>query len=143
MSLSLSLPLLLSFLTILLLYLLFPTLITPLIKPTLTHIPGPPLSLLTPLPLIAHEFSRTRRAHIHRLHARHGPVVRLGPNEVSFTGLGAVREIYASGGSGYDKTGLYGLFVQFGTRTMFSTLGRGDVSSFFIPLNFLWFNLFF
>ena len=55
-------------------------------------------------------------------------MVRLAPNEVSFTSLDALREIYAEGGSGYDKTELYTLFMQFGWRTMFSTLGKGDVS---------------
>ena len=56
--------------------------------------------------------------HIHQLHQKYGPVVCLAPNEVSFTSLAAVREIYSSGGSGFDKTGLYTLFMQFGTRSV-------------------------
>jgi hypothetical protein len=32
-----------------------------------------------------------------------------------------VKEIYQSGGSGYDRTELYDLFMQFNTRTLFST----------------------
>ena len=51
---------------------------------------------------------------MHRLHQEYGPVVRLAPNEISFSGLEAVKEIYASGGSGYDKTEFYELFRQFG-----------------------------
>jgi hypothetical protein len=76
-------------------------------------------------------------------------VVRLGPKEVSFTSTEAVKEIYTSGGSGYDKTEFYNLFKQFNTRydicllrtspattavtyshtlrTLFSTLNKGDV----------------
>jgi hypothetical protein len=117
------------------------TILSPLRK-----IPGPKLSLFTPLYLIFQEFSSNRRMYIHQAHQKYGPVVRLGPNEVSFISLAAVREIYASGGSGYDKTEFYSLFMQFGTRlvdsfktgevlyvlittrTMFSTLGKNDVS---------------
>ncbi|KAF4635358.1 hypothetical protein G7Y89_g2744 [Cudoniella acicularis] len=42
--------------------------------------------------------------------------------------LEALKEIYSSGGSGYDKTEFYTLFKQFDTRTMFSTLWKGDHS---------------
>jgi hypothetical protein len=62
------------------------------------------------------EFTANRRESIHRLHKTYGPVVRLGPNEVSFTSLDAIKEIYASGGSGYDKTEYYDLFKQFKTK---------------------------
>jgi hypothetical protein len=62
------------------------------------------------------EFSGSRRIYIHKLHQQYGPVVRLGPHEISFTSLEAIKEIYASGGSGYDKTELYNLFKQFGAR---------------------------
>jgi hypothetical protein len=62
------------------------------------------------------EFLSNRRIYIHQTHQKYGPVVRLGPNEVSFTSLEAIREIYSSGGSGYDKTEFYSLFKQFETR---------------------------
>lgn len=62
------------------------------------------------------EFTGQRREYIHELHREFGPVVRLGPNEVSFTSQEALKEIYQSGGSGYDKTEFYTLFKQFGTR---------------------------
>lgn len=90
----------------------------------LNEAPGPFYTLLSDLYLMAKEFSGERRSYIHSLHQKYGPVVRLGPNEVSFTSLEAVKEIYTSGGSGYDKTEFYKLFMQFGTRTMFSTLGK-------------------
>ncbi|KAH8599797.1 cytochrome P450 [Bisporella sp. PMI_857] len=91
-----------------------------------SRLPGPLYSKLTGFWLIIHEFVGNRRLYIHNLHKRHGPVVCLGPNEVSFTGLDAIKEIYLDGGSGYDKTELYTLFMQFGFRTMFSTLVKGD-----------------
>jgi hypothetical protein len=82
----------------------------------LARIPGPTYSLFTDLWLMTKEFTSQRREYVHELHKHYGPVVRLGPNEVSFTSLEAVKEIYSSGGSGYDKTEFYTLFKQFGTR---------------------------
>lgn len=51
-------------------------------------------------------------------------MVRIAPNEVSFASTAAVKEIYCSGGSGYDKTEFYNLFTVYGRRTMFSTLAK-------------------
>ena len=82
----------------------------------LSRIPGPFITRFTSLPLIYNEFKSNRRLHVHSLHQKYGPVVRLSPNEVSFTSLDALKEIYTSGGSGYDKTELYTLFMQFDTR---------------------------
>jgi hypothetical protein len=86
------------------------------IRSPLASIPGPRHSVCTSLYLILQEFASSRRMYIHRLHQKYGPVVRLGPNEVSFTSLEALKEIYTSGGSGYDKTEFYTLFMQFETR---------------------------
>lgn len=83
---------------------------------SLSKVPGPWYSLLTDAFLVYKEFAAQRRVYIHELHKRFGPVVRLGPNEVSFTSLDALKEIYQSGGSGYDKTEFYTLFTQYGTR---------------------------
>ena len=79
-------------------------------------IPGPWHTALCSLVIKYHEFTSARRVYVHRLHQEYGPVVRLAPNEVSFSGLEAVKEIYASGGSGYDKTEFYDLFRQFGIK---------------------------
>ncbi|KAE9370408.1 putative cytochrome P450 [Stipitochalara longipes BDJ] len=94
----------------------------------LSKLPGPKHSLFSEIYLIIQEFTGKRREYIHELHKRYGPVVRLGPNEVSFTSVEAMKEIYSSGGSGYDKTEFYTLFKQFNTRTMFSTLDKGTHS---------------
>jgi hypothetical protein len=79
----------------------------------LSTIPGPWYTRFTSLWIKYQEFTANRRESIHHLHKVYGPVVRLGPNELSFTSLDAIREIYASGGSGYDKTEYYDLFRQF------------------------------
>ncbi|CAI7633250.1 unnamed protein product [Penicillium pancosmium] len=94
----------------------------------LTKIPGPWYTRFTSLWIKYQEFMANRRESVHRLHQQYGPVVRLGPNEVSFTSLDAIKEIYASGGSGYDKTEFYTLFKQFKIKTMFSTLPKDEHS---------------
>ena len=62
-----------------------------------------------------HEFSGNRRKYIHALHLKYGPVVRVAPDEVSFATREAVKEIYASSGSGYDKSSFYSLFGNYDT----------------------------
>lgn len=97
----------------------------------LKKLPGPRYTQFTSLWIKYQEFTANRRESVHNLHQKYGPVVRLGPNEVSFTSLDAIKEIYASGGSGYDKTEFYTLFKQFKITTMFSTLNKDEV---FLPL---------
>lgn len=82
----------------------------------LNKIPGPMLARYTSLILKWHEFKTNRTRYIHKLHLRYGPVVRIAPTEVAFASLGAVKEIYCSGGSGYDKTEFYDLFQVYGRR---------------------------
>lgn len=101
---------------------LFRRLTSPLWK-----LPGPTVSAFTSLQLKFHELRANRTVYVHQLHLRYGPVVRIAPNEVSFTSWAAVKEIYCSGGSGYDKTEFYDLFKIYGRRTMFTTLNKADV----------------
>jgi hypothetical protein len=82
----------------------------------LRKIPGPRISLFTSWLLKWHEFHANRTRYIHWLHETYGPTVRIAPNEVSFASSEAVKEIYQSGGSGYDKTEFYNLFQVYGRR---------------------------
>lgn len=82
----------------------------------LWRIPGPALSKVTSIVLRWHEFGANRTLYIHSLHLKYGPVVRITPNEVSYTSYEAVKEIYGSLGSGYDKHRFYNLFKVFGRR---------------------------
>ncbi|RYP50490.1 hypothetical protein DL768_003995 [Monosporascus sp. mg162] len=93
----------------------------------LRRIPGPAFSLFSSWLLKYHEFFANPTRYIHRLHLEYGPVVRIAPNEVSFASWEGVREIYGSGGSGYDKTEFYNLFTVYDRRTMFSTLNKEDL----------------
>lgn len=94
------------------------------LRSPLAQLPGPWHTKFTSLVLKWHELHANRTNYIHNLHLLYGPVVRLGPNEASFTSAAAVKEIYCSGGSGYDKTEFYNLFTVYGRRTMFSTLDK-------------------
>jgi len=97
------------------------------LKSPLVKVPGPKYTAFTSLVLKYKEFTHGRTFWIQELHEKYGPVVRLSSNEVSFATADAVREIYMSGGSGYNKTPFYSLFTQFGTRTLFSSLPRTEV----------------
>ncbi|KAG6001571.1 hypothetical protein E4U21_004089 [Claviceps maximensis] len=92
----------------------------------LRKIPGPTISLFTSLLLKWKEMNAARTLYIHALHEQYGPVVRIAPDEVSFTSWAAVKEIYCSGGSGYDKSRFYDLFKIYSRRTMFTTLNKTD-----------------
>lgn len=82
----------------------------------LRKVPGPAVSLFTSLVLKWKEINASRTVYIHELHEKYGSVVRVAPNEVSFTSWPAVKEIYCSGGSGYDKSDFYNLFRIYGRR---------------------------
>ncbi|CAH0016693.1 unnamed protein product [Clonostachys rhizophaga] len=86
----------------------------------LARIPGSKLSLFSSVQLRYHELHGRRTAFVHSMHRRYGTAVRLGPNEVSFASASAMKDIYMSKGSGFDKTEFYDLFRQFGLSTMFS-----------------------
>lgn len=103
------------------LYYLYTRLTSPLSK-----LPGPWYTLLTPLVLIYHEFSGTKRLYIDSLHRSYGPCIRISPNECSFSSYAAMKEIYTSGGSGFDRTEFYELFMQFGHKTLFSMPPRSE-----------------
>jgi hypothetical protein len=82
----------------------------------LNKIPGPWHAKFTSLALQWHGLRANRTRYIHSLHRQYGPVVRIGPDEVAFASAAAVKEIYCSGGSGYDKTEFYDLFKVYGRR---------------------------
>lgn len=86
------------------------------ISSPLRTVPGPAIAQLTSLALKWNELCANRTLYIHALHQKYGPVVRIAPNEVSFTSWPALKEIYCSVGSGYDKTEFYDLFKIYGKR---------------------------
>jgi hypothetical protein len=90
-----------------------------LISNPLAKIPGPSLFAWTTAKLAYEDYNGTRTRKIHSLHAEYGPVVRIGPNEVSFNSISALRTIYGAG-SGFQRTGFYKMFEAYGRKNMFS-----------------------
>ena len=86
------------------------------LRSPIASLPGTRLSLFSSLPLKYHEFRGNRTNYVHSQHLKYGTAVRLAPNEAAFTSLEAMKEIYMSGGSGYDKTEFYDLFKQYNTK---------------------------
>ncbi|KAF4472258.1 benzoate 4-monooxygenase [Fusarium albosuccineum] len=62
----------------------------------LRKFPGPPLARVSRLWSRIGNFKGRKSERIHEAHLKYGPIVRVGPNELSFADPGAVREIYNS-----------------------------------------------
>ncbi|KAJ9616543.1 hypothetical protein H2200_000262 [Cladophialophora chaetospira] len=62
----------------------------------LRKIPGPPLARVSRLWARIGNFHGRKSERIHAAHEQYGPVVRVGPNEISFANPDAVHEIYTS-----------------------------------------------
>ncbi|KAF4978170.1 hypothetical protein FZEAL_5415 [Fusarium zealandicum] len=66
----------------------------------LAKIPGPRLYGLTVIPYYYHLLRGDWHAVLKQVHDHYGPVVRIGPKDVSFTGAEALKGIYGHKGSG-------------------------------------------
>lgn len=89
----------------------------------LARIPGPKLYALTSWRLAYDDWCGARTRNFYKLHAKYGPAVRVGPNEVSFSSLASLRTIYGAG-SGFERTSFYKMFEVYGRKNMF-TFGPG------------------
>ncbi|KAL4901684.1 hypothetical protein BDW74DRAFT_187274 [Aspergillus multicolor] len=67
-----------------------------LITSPLSSIPGPKLFALTKWRLALEGYRGTRTTFMQTLHSKYGDAVRIGPNEVSFNNLSALRAIYGA-----------------------------------------------
>lgn len=91
----------------------------PLFLSLRSRIPGPKLFALTKWRLAYEDWRGTRTRTIEALHKQYGPVVRIGPNEVHFNSLAALRTIYGAG-SGYERTNFYRMFDVYGKQNLFT-----------------------
>jgi hypothetical protein len=85
----------------------------------LARIPGPRSFALTSWRLAYEDYNGIRTRTLHALHKEYGPAVRVGPNEVSFNSLPALRAIYGAG-SGFERTDFYHMFEVYGRKNMFT-----------------------
>jgi cytochrome P450 len=93
-------------------------LLSPFLLSPLRRIPGPKLYAVTKWRLARDDWGRRTRT-INGLHKQYGPVVRVGPNEVHFNSVSALREIYGPG-SGFERTQFYAMFNAYGKMNLFT-----------------------
>lgn len=86
----------------------------------LARVPGPRSFACTKWRLAYDDFRGSRTRTIHRLHEIYGPVVRVGPNEVSYNTLTALRQIYGAGSAFGRPESFYRVFDVFGQPHMFT-----------------------
>ncbi|KAL4939692.1 cytochrome P450 [Aspergillus oleicola] len=67
------------------------------IQSPLSSIPGPRVFAITKWRLALEDYRGTRTRYMQILHEKYGAVVRIGPNEVSFNSLSALRTLYGAG----------------------------------------------
>ncbi|OCK78132.1 putative P450 monooxygenase [Lepidopterella palustris CBS 459.81] len=85
----------------------------------LDRIPGPRTFAFSRWRLALEDWKGTRTRKIYQLHQKYGPVVRIGPNEVSFNSPLALRTIYGAG-SGFERTPFYRMFDVYGQQNLFT-----------------------
>jgi cytochrome P450 len=88
-------------------------------KPGLRRIPGPAPFAITRYRLALEAWKARSIQTVHKLHLRYGPVVRIGPNQISFNSLSALRQIYGAG-SGFERTSFYKMFDVYGRPNLFT-----------------------
>jgi hypothetical protein len=93
----------------------------------LRQVPGPTLYSLSKWRLATDDFHACRTRSIHALHTEYGPVVRIGPTEVSFASLSFLRQIYGAG-SGFERTDFYRMFDAYGRQNLFTFASTQDHS---------------
>ncbi|KAI9813028.1 MAG: hypothetical protein M1832_006419 [Thelocarpon impressellum] len=82
----------------------------------LSRVPGPLFAALTSRWLLFIDLAGQRTATIHGLHQKYGPVVRIGPDDLSFADVEAVNDIYT--GTKFAKAPVYDLFGRQGLFQM-------------------------
>jgi hypothetical protein len=87
----------------------------------LSAIPGPLISKCTSLPLYWQSYIGTECTYIHSLHAKYGPVVRIGPNDLDIADGAPTNTIYVERG-GFLKSQCYENFHIESHPTIFSAL---------------------
>ncbi|KAL9132649.1 MAG: hypothetical protein Q9175_006175, partial [Cornicularia normoerica] len=97
-------------------YILFPTFLSPLSKIPNAHFSAP----ILPLWIWSERRASTGVRTLLAIHQKHGPVIRLAPNEISVNSAEALRTVYIGG---FEKYRWYlDAFVNYGTPNMVTML---------------------
>ncbi|OCL06977.1 cytochrome P450 [Glonium stellatum] len=78
-------------------------------------LPGPLSAKLSSKWLLTKDLAGSKATTVHALHQKYGPVVQLSPNEISFSSIESIKDIYGQGtkcikSPAYDNFGRRGLF---------------------------------
>ncbi|KAJ5742727.1 uncharacterized protein N7511_011128 [Penicillium nucicola] len=103
-------------------YVVYQLVYQPFIVSALRRIPGPKTFAATKWRLALADYHGVRTQCIHSLHQQYGTAVRIGPKEVSFSSLSALRTIYGAG-SGFERTEFYRMFDVYGRQNLFTFAG--------------------
>ncbi|KAF4124737.1 Cytochrome P450, partial [Geosmithia morbida] len=91
----------------------------------LSQIPGPRWYALTKWRLAYEDWKGTSTRTLDGLHREYGPAVRIGPNQVSFASMSALRSIYGPGNR-YGRTAFYRMFDVYGRQNLFTFHSAAD-----------------
>jgi hypothetical protein len=91
----------------------------PFVFSALRRVPGPTSFAVTKWRLAYEDWRGRRTRTIAQLHSKYGPAVRIGPTEVSFNSLGALKTIYGPG-SRFGRTAFYRMFDVYGEQNLFT-----------------------
>jgi hypothetical protein len=89
-------------------YVLYPFYLSPFAK-----VPGPKLAAMTSAWITWVDFGGKRSDTLDALHRKYGKVVRVGPNELSFTGMEAMQKIYGAGTAFSKADYFYNIFMAY------------------------------
>lgn len=85
----------------------------------LRRVPGPTSFAITKWRLAYEDWRGRRTRTIAQLHSKYGPAVRIGPDEISFDSLSALKTIYGPG-SRFGRTAFYRMFDVYGEQNLFT-----------------------
>jgi hypothetical protein len=88
-------------------FILYPTLLSPLSKIPNAHWSAP----ISVFWILWTRFQNHENTSVHAAHLKHGPVVRLAPNEISVNDIDGLRTVYAGG---FVKGEWYAIFDNYG-----------------------------
>lgn len=86
----------------------------------MSRLPGTYISKWTSIPVLIQLAKGTQPKYIHSLFVKYGPVVRLGPNQVCFSDVAALQQIYNSQ-DGFVKSSLYEMVAESPAPSVSST----------------------
>ncbi|ONH66674.1 Isotrichodermin C-15 hydroxylase [Cyberlindnera fabianii] len=96
----------------------------PFILSPLRMIPGPPLYKITKLLAYNDQRVESRNVKLNEWHTKYGPVIQVGPNEISLSSLDHLKRVYIK--QNLPKSSFYAQFNNFDELNAFSILDRRD-----------------